>query len=131
MSLPDMGELSMIRVVRHVALSAMLAFCFGCEDDEIEYRPPTGQAAIGIDNNSSSDIEVYIDGEKKVTVGDWSEKAFDLEPGVYRLVLRDEDYDDRSYSSDIDLIEDNLTEVTVTTSTRDVNEFDVTIAFKD
>ena len=107
-----------------------MAFSCGCEDDEIEHRPPVGLAAIGIDNNTASDIEVYIDGERKVTVGDWSEKAFDMEPGLYRLVLNDED-EERSYADDIDLIVDNLTEVTVTTSLTDYNEFNVSIVFKD
>lgn len=113
-----------------IVLSAFLAFSFGCEDDEIDHRPAAGLGAIGIDNDTFSDIDVYIDGVKQTTVGDWDEKAWDIAPGKYRLVLNDQD-SDRRYSADIDVIEDNLTEVTVTPGFTDHNDFDVSIVFRD
>lgn len=120
----------MYRAVHVCVLSALLAFSFGCEDDEIDHRPADGMAALGIDNNTSSDIDVYIDGTNRVTVGDWSERAFDIEPGTYRLFLKDED-GDRTYGRDIDLLENNLTEVTVSTDFSDFDAFNVTIVFRD
>lgn len=112
-----------------VLLFSLLISSVGCEDNEIDHRPQPGMGAIGIDNNTSADIEFYIDGENRGTVNDWNETAIDLAPGAYRLVLNDQD-GERSYSGDVDVIVDKLTEVTVTTSITDYYKFDVVFVYR-
>lgn len=112
------------------ALGLALALC-GCEDnDNINHTPAAGMGALGIDNETSSDLDVFIDGTKYPQVNDWSTEAWDLQPGVYRMVLNDRD-GDRSYSSDIDILIDNVTEVTVTSSLTDYNSFVIDIHYEN
>lgn len=122
----------MVKVFKIIALLALTAMIWGCDedDDNINHTPAAGMGALGIDNETSSDIDVYINGSKFSSVNNWRVRAWDLEPGVYRLVLNDEDgY--RNYSDDIDILADKVTELTVTDSTAHRDRFEVETHYDD
>lgn len=98
----------------------------GCEmDDDPDHVPPAGFGALFLENNTSEDIRVYIDGADKGEVSDYSDRPFDLRPGTYRLILDQEDTR-RSWRGDIDVIENRLTILDVTD---DYNDLDAVIYF--
>jgi len=80
----------------------------GCESDDYSHKPPPGQGSIIVDNKSVDVIHVYVDGYYANDVGDYDYEAYDRVPGLYRVVL-DQKSGDRSYSHDVDVIEDKLT----------------------
>lgn len=89
----------------------------GCDydnDNDDDYDPPAGQGALLVDNNTSDEIRVYVDGEQRGRVDDYSDRPFDLEPGVHRVVL-DQVNGDRNFRDDIDIIEGRLTVLDVQT----------------
>lgn len=95
-----------------VLLSALLFTA--CEDDDYDHDPPEGQGSLIIDNRTFNDIYVYLNGDEQVRAPYDGERTYDLDPGVYRLVL-DERGGDRFYSEDIDILEDRLTVLKVFT----------------
>ena len=101
-----------LRFLAALLLAASTLGLTGCDwddsDDHEDYNPPDGKGALRVDNNTADDIRVYVDGEQLGTTGDFSDRVFDLAPGVYRVVLDQKD-GDRSYRDDIDIIEGRLT----------------------
>jgi hypothetical protein len=100
----------------------------GCDDDDISRNLQPGQGAIFINNNTSSDLVVFIDGERFQTVQDFSNRAYDLDPGIYRVVL-DESGGDRAFRDDVDVIEGRLTVLDVAIEPFG-NNFDVEVFFR-
>lgn len=90
----------------------LLPLTGGCQwdddDDDEDFIPPEGQGALRVDNNTGDDIRVYIDGALLGTTGDYSDRAFPLDPGLYRVVL-DQKNGDRNYRDDVDIIVGRLT----------------------
>jgi len=89
----------------------------GCDydnDNDDDYEPPAGRCALLVDNNTSDEIRVYVDGEQRGRVDDYSDRPFDLEPGVHRVVL-DQVNGDRNFRDDVDIIEGRLTVLDVQT----------------
>jgi hypothetical protein len=89
----------------------------GCDydnDNDEDYEPPAGRGALLVDNNTSDEIRVYVDGEQRGRVDDYSDRPFDLEPGVHRVVL-DQVNGDRNFRDDVDIIEGRLTVLDVQT----------------
>lgn len=81
----------------------------GCDwDDDRDHVPPDGFGALFVDNNTSRDLRVYVDGEEKGKVNDYSDRPFDLKPGVYRVVL-DQSDSNRNWRDTVDIIEGRLT----------------------
>jgi hypothetical protein len=95
-----------------LALIALLPLAGGCDweddDDDEDFVPPAGQGALRVDNNTGDDIRVYVNGELLGTTGDYSDRAFPLDPGLYRVVL-DQKSGGRNYRDDVDIIVDRLT----------------------
>ncbi len=86
----------------------------GClDDDRIDRKPPRDQGSIVVDNRTSSDMDVYINGEKKDRVRSRRWRAYDYEPGVYRVVL-DERHGDRNYRGDVDVLDRRLSILEIT-----------------
>jgi hypothetical protein len=100
----------------------------GCDDDDPSHNLQPGQGAIFVRNNTSSDLIVFIDGERFQTVQDFSNRAYDLDPGVYRVVLDDAD-SDRAYRDDVDVIEGRLTVMDVANEPFG-DDFDVEVFFR-
>lgn len=94
-----------------MVLALALPLGAGCDwddDDEEDFEPPAGQGALRVDNNTGDDIRIYVNGEQLGTVGDYSDRAFPLDPGVYRVVL-DQKNGDRDFRDEVDLIENRRT----------------------
>ncbi len=93
-----------------ISVSALLLLITGCEyeEDYYDHVPAPGKGSIIIDNNTSQDINFYVDGERVSEIGDYRERIFDLEPGVRRVVLDEED-GDTTYREDVDVLDGRLT----------------------
>lgn len=105
---------TLTRVVLPAAMLAGLLLASGCDsEDDFDHTPAAGQGALIVDNQGVMDVDVFVDGALigEVRDGDW--KAFDLAPGVPRVVV-DEDDGDRSFATDVDILEDRNTILTVT-----------------
>lgn len=90
-------------------LAGVIPLLTACdEDNDRDFDPASGKGAIVVDNNTGRNIIVFIDGVRQGRVGDFSDRAFELDPGVYRIVL-DEDGGDRNYRDDIDVLVNRLT----------------------
>ena len=99
------------RMLPAVILAAGLLQFTGClDDDRIDHKPPTDNGSLVVDNLSASDINVFINGEQRERVRSGRWRAYDLEPGVYRLVLDEQD-GERNYRDDIDVLDGRLTVV--------------------
>jgi hypothetical protein len=101
----------------------------GCEEHEdFDHDPPPGLGSLVIDNWVADDLDVFLDGEYAGEVDDNSDRIFDLAPGVYRLVLSDDD-GDRSFRDDVDVLEGRLTVLTVRYGGADSASFLVNLRF--
>jgi hypothetical protein len=102
--------------------------CFDDDDEDLfDRRPPAGQGSMIIDNNTTSDIHVFINGESLPDTRDGKARAYDLNPGVYRVVL-DQQGGDQTYRDDIDIIEGRNTILDVAFGPG--SEYDVIIFFR-
>ncbi len=108
-------------------LLVSLVWLTGCEDDHDHHVPPAGQGSLIIDNHTD-DLEVYIDGEYLDKVGDYSDRAFDLAPGTYRLTLTAQN-SDRYFSGFMDVLNGRLTVVDVNVGVA-YNEYNINIEFE-
>jgi len=98
-----------LRICCACIVAALL--CQGCDDDD-DYRdhdPPAGQGSLVVDNLTSIDFNLFIDGESAGEVKDGRERIIDLDPGIRRLVLDDDDDIYGSFRDDIDILEGQLT----------------------
>jgi hypothetical protein len=117
-------------MVVHALCAVMgLLMVSGCDDGSPDHQTQPGQGAIFINNNTSSDINVFIDGESSQTVQDFDDRAYDLNPGVYRVIL-DESGGDRTYRGDVDVIEGRLTVLDVGIDSFNNSDFDVQVFFR-
>lgn len=109
--------------------AAALTLAAGCEDeDDNDHEPPPGQGSIIIYNNTPDDIAVYIDDVRVEDVGDDDDRAYDLQPGVHRVVL-DQRGGDRTFRDDVDVLEGRRTIMDVTFDAFDSFDYDVAIFF--
>ena len=107
--------------------AALLPLGFaGCDDEDYNHSPPAGQGSIYLDNRTGDDINVYIDGVVVNDIDDYGERAYDLAPGLYRLVL-DEQGGDRYGAYDMDVVAGRLTVVDIRVSDWDWEEYDADI----
>lgn len=86
--------------------AACLSACKLGEDRD--HVPPQGYGALFVENNTSRELRVYVDGDLVGSVGRYSDRPFDLKPGVYRVVLDQKD-SARNWRDDIDIINGRLT----------------------
>lgn len=106
---------------------AMLTASSCNNDDHFDDPPPSGQGSIIIDNNTSDDISVFIDGVSFPEAKDGKNRTYDLDPGVYRVVL-DQQGGDHTYRDDIDVIESRNTVLDVAFG--DGANYDVIVFFE-
>lgn len=103
----------------------------GCDyedNDDNDHEPPPGQGSIIIYNNTVDDIAVFIDGTRLEDVGDYDDRAYDLEPGVHRVIL-DQRGGDRTFADDVDVLADRRTIMDVDSDPVDTLDYDVVIFF--
>ena len=122
----------LIRMFAMLAVAAGLAIgATGCdydESDDNDHEPPPGQGSLVIYNNTSDDIAVFVDGVRLDDVGDYNDRAYDLDPGVRRVIL-DQRGGDRTFADDVDILADRRTIMDVDTDTFDTLDYDVVIFF--
>lgn len=104
---------AVFRVLPALCAAVWLAGCDDITDDDFDYVPAAGYGALIVDNNSPTDVNVYVDGASVGRVGDNDDKAYDLTPGVHRIVL-DEDDGSRQWGGDVDILEGRQTILRVT-----------------
>ncbi len=99
----------------------------GCESRRFSHEPPPGQGSVVIDNRSDDILHVYLEGYATNDVSRNDYEIYDLDPGVYRVVL-DERSGYRTFRDYIDVLDGQLTimEVRVGYSS---TEYDVRIYF--
>lgn len=111
-----------------VALSASLDGCEG--DDDYDHNPPAGKGTLFINNFTSDDLEVFIDGGATNSVDNSDVNFYDLMPGKHRLVFFDDDDSFRQFHDDVDVLVGEKTILEVSYDSADVNLYDVFIYFQ-
>lgn len=119
---------SFARALLLTASAVLLMGASDCtDDDDVDYDPPAGFGALGVDNNSDTDLDVYIDGTPRLTVDEGRRRSLDLAPGDYRVVL-EERGGNRSFSGNVDILLDRITVMDITSGYG--TDFDVYVYFE-
>ena len=102
----------------------------GCESnsDDFDHDPPAGMGTLYVVNNTPNDCDVFIDGARVGGVSDDDREWYDLEPGVRRGVV-DQDDSYRVFRGDVDVLEGQRTILELNTDPTDLNRFDWVIYF--
>jgi len=126
-----MSEESWRRWLAAAVLSVALTAGTGCDESEgdFDFVPSPGKGALIVENNTASDINLYLNGISRGEVDDDSYLPVEANPGVYRVVL-DEDDGDRQYGADIDILEGRLTILRVYIEAGDYTEYRVRMEFE-
>ena len=104
------------------AAGLVALFAAGCDDyKSTNHKPPTGEGALVVNNQSSSRLDVFVNGAQFGSVNGGHEKAFDMTGGVYRVVLTEHN-GDHSYRNDVDVLQGQDTLLSV-----DFDAFDITL----
>jgi hypothetical protein len=103
-----------------------LGLC-ACDDGGWNHTPPAGMGSIIVDNRTADGANVYLEGAYTNRVSDFSNAAFDLAPGIHRVVL-DESHGSRNWRGDVDVLEGKLTVLEVNTGFYS-SDYDVRIYF--
>jgi hypothetical protein len=111
------------RIRLALAAGLLAAALAGCESKDYSHRPPDGLGSILLDNRTPNDINVYIDGVAQARLGDYDERAYDVEPGLHRLVL-DQVRGTRYAAWDVDVVAGRLTVIIVRISNADWRRYD-------
>jgi hypothetical protein len=113
------------------ALLAVWLMAAGCDDpNDYDFKPSDGKGALIVDNISPDDIDVFVDGVRLGQVGDNDDRAFELAPGLHRVVLEEED-GRRDAADDIDILEGRLTVLRVSLPAFSSDRYDVSVDFQD
>jgi len=112
------------------AACVVLAAAWGCEDgDDYDHTPPSGQGSLVIENLTSDDIDLFIDGAYHSEVGDGHHRTVDLDPGLYRVVLNEDGDGVRNFRGDVDILSGRLTILDVAFGSAGSSEYDVRTRF--
>ncbi|MEM7392872.1 MAG: hypothetical protein AAF492_11050 [Verrucomicrobiota bacterium] len=112
-----------------LSLGAIMFLAPGCDDDRDDgtsHVAPDGQGALVVRNNTRSDIRVFINGERQAPTEEDRTTPYNLDPGVYRVVL-DEAGGPRGFAESLDILPGQNTILDV--SEDDDNRFDVLVVF--
>lgn len=114
-----------------VMLGFVMALGVGCDDldGELDHTPAAGLGALIVENNTGSDINLYLDGLSRGQVDADESLPIDLNPGTYRVVLDEED-GDRQYGADVDILEGRLTVMRVYIQSGSYTEYRVRTEFE-
>lgn len=105
-----------LRPVITAALALLAAaLAAGCEERRYDHTPPPGQGSLILDNFTGDRIRVFIDGGDAGVLDDYDDNAWDLAPGLHRLVL-DQRNGPRHAAWDVDIITGRLTVIRIRVS---------------
>ena len=115
--------------MKRLLLALALPFVFasaGCDDSDgqFSHKPPAGQGSLIEDNRTSAKFEVYIDGEKLARVATFDDRAFDLAPGVHRVIVADDD-GRRGDARDVDILVGRRTVLRIESDFSDDDDLDI------
>lgn len=113
-----------------VGLWLGVAGCDDSSDNDFDHTAPAGQGALIVDNRTYDDINVYVDGIRVGKVGDYDDRAFDLNPGTHRVVLDQED-GGRNAADDIDILEGRLTVLQVESEGTFSDDYRLSVDYRD
>ncbi len=117
-------------MMRYLWLSLLLVgvlWAAGCHDyGRFDRTPPDGKGTLYVDNSTSDELRVYINGTRQEDVRARRYRHYDLDPGVYRVVMEGKD-SDRTFAADVDVLEKRRTIMDVTTDAGNFRRFDVLI----
>jgi hypothetical protein len=105
-----------------------LGLAAGCDDSTYDHEPPAGQGALIVDNFTGDRVFVYVDGKAADNVKSGKDRAYDLRPGLYRVVLDGDDVE-RSWAGDVDILEGRLTVMEVGDDGYYSGDFNVNVFF--
>jgi hypothetical protein len=113
-----------------LCLFAAMPLFQGCDydEDDNDHEPPAGQGSLIIYNRTPDDIAVFVDDVRLEDVGDDNDRAYDLAPGVHRVIL-DQRGGDRTFRDDIDILEGRRTIMDVAIDPNDAFDYDVVVFF--
>ena len=113
-----------------IALSASLSLTLlGCDsDDDFDHDPPAGKGTLYVVNRTPNDCDVFIDGQQQRGVDGNDDEWYDLNPGLPRVVV-DQDDSDRVFRGDVDILEGQRTILELSVDPNDLNRFDAYIYF--
>ena len=117
------------RMLAALAVTVTLALAgAGCDydDEDNDHEPPAGKGSLIVYNNTVDDIAVYVDGVRLEDVGDYNDKAYDLDPGVHRVIL-DQRGGDRTFHDDVDILADRRTVMDVAVDNFNALAYDVVV----
>jgi len=103
-----------------------LGLC-ACDSHDWHHTPPAGMGSIIVDNRTADGVNVYLEGSYTNRVPDFDNEAFDLLPGIHRVVL-DEARGSRNWRGNVDVLEGKLTVLEVNTGSYS-SDYDVRIYF--
>jgi hypothetical protein len=115
------------RIAAGIWMALLLPLC-GCDEDGYDHKPPAGQGAIVVENNTSDRLRVYIDGIEKDRVKYGKHGTYDCEPGLRRVAL-DGDSVRSAWSGEVDVLEGRLTVLVVEAPYADSRILDVRYYF--
>lgn len=124
------APLAPLRMLTALCGSLTLAgtvFLAGCDDD-FNHHPPAGMGSLIVDNATDNKIYVYLNGYETNSVQYYDYEYYDLNPGVYRVVLEEKN-GPRSYRDDVDLLKDQRTVLEVKTDAASSSYYDVRVYF--
>ena len=116
-------------LARAGALLAAVLLVVSCEDtSNFDHTPPAGSGSLIVDNRGFMNVSVFVDGALLADVRDGHWSAFDLAPGLHRLVL-DETNGDRAFRDDVDILDGRQTIASITTGGSTPTTLGVSIFF--
>lgn len=103
------------RVFASLAILLGVGLTVGCEDRSYDHTPPPGQGSLILDNFTGDKIRVFLDGGEAGLLTSFEEAAWDLRPGLHRVVL-DQRGGPRHAAWDVDIITGRLTVIRIRVS---------------
>ena len=104
----------------------LLTGCDFDEDKDLDRTPPEGFGSLVVNNQTTDSVRVFVNGEKQRGTSSFDARAYDLEPGVYRVVIEAKD-SDRTFRDDIDILGGRRTVVDLSAETFDFDRFDAVV----
>ncbi len=112
-----------------VATGCLLAVAVGCSDQVVNNEvSPEGKGTLVLDNLTADTVNVFVGGVQTSIVEAVSESVVYLAPGLYRVVL-DQENGARNYRDDVDVLLGRQTILHIDYNLTNANLYSVTMEF--
>jgi hypothetical protein len=117
------------RTMAAVATGCLLAVAVGCSDQVVNNEvSPEGKGTLVLDNLTADTVNVFVGGVQTSIVEAVSESVVYLTPGLYRVVL-DQENGARNYRDDVDVLLGRQTILHIDYNLTNANLYSVTMEF--